>query len=68
MIDFNYTQEPLKGKFPLPAIGPFELLGDTEINHMGKLMFKWTYWNVLLKGTEIPVVGPGMSMAGKKIV
>lgn len=68
LIDFNYTQEPLKGKFPLPAIGPFELLGDTEINHMGKLMFKWTYWNVLLKGTEIPIVGPGMSMAGKKMM
>lgn len=66
LIDFNYTQEPLPGKFPLPAIGPFDLLGDTEMNHMGKMMFKWTYWNILLKGTEIPVVGPGMSMLGKK--
>ncbi|MDH3347499.1 MAG: NAD(P)/FAD-dependent oxidoreductase [Desulfobulbaceae bacterium] len=68
LIDFNYEQEPLIGKFPLPAVGPFDLLGDTEINHMGKLMFKWTYWNVLLKGTEIPVVGPGMSMLGKKAI
>ena len=66
LIDFNYTQEPLPGKFPVPAVGPFELLGDTEINHMGKLLFKWTYWNVLLKGTEIPVVGPEMSLLGKK--
>jgi len=65
LIDFNYKQEPLHGKFPLPGIGPFDLLGDTEINHMGKLLFKWTYWNVLLKGVEIPVVGPEMSMLGK---
>lgn len=67
LIDFNYTQEPLLGKFPVPAVGPFDLLGDTEINHMGKLLFKWTYWNVLLRGTEIPVVGPDMSMEGKRL-
>lgn len=67
LIDFNYKQEPLHGKFPLPAVGPFDLLGNTEINHMGKLLFKWTYWNVLLKGVEIPVVGPEMSMIGKKL-
>ncbi|MEW6220691.1 MAG: FAD/NAD(P)-binding oxidoreductase [Thermodesulfobacteriota bacterium] len=67
LIDFNYKTEPLPGKFPMPALGPFDLLGDTEANHMGKLLFKWTYWHVLLKGVEIPVVGPEMSMLGKRL-
>jgi sulfide:quinone oxidoreductase len=28
------------------------------------MMFKWTYWNVLLKGGELPFESQ-MSMAGK---
>ncbi len=29
-------------------------------------MFKWTYWNLLLKGKELPI-GPDMSLIGKKL-
>ncbi len=57
LIDFNYDVEPLPGKYPLPGIGPFSLLKETEANHWGKLMFKWTYWNVLLPGRELPLAG-----------
>ena len=64
LIDFNYTQEPLTGRYPLPGIGPFYLLEETEINHWGKLMFRWMYWNLLLKGEELPLPAT-MSMAGK---
>ena len=64
LIDFNYDVEPLPGKFPLPGIGPFTLLKETEANHWGKMMFKWTYWNVLLPGHELPLPA-AMSMAGK---
>jgi len=64
LIDFNYEVEPLPGKYPLPGIGPFSLLPETEANHWGKLMFKWTYWNVLLPGRELPLPAQ-MSMAGK---
>jgi sulfide:quinone oxidoreductase len=64
LIDFNYDVEPLPGKYPLPGIGPFSLLKETEANHWGKLMFKWTYWNVLLPGRELPLPAQ-MSMAGK---
>ncbi len=64
LIDFNYDVEPLPGKYPLPGIGPFSLLKETEANHWGKLMFKWTYWNVLLPGRELPLPNQ-MSMAGK---
>ncbi len=64
LIDFNYETEPLPGKYPLPGIGPFSLLKETEINHWGKLMFKWMYWNILLAGKDIPVPGH-MMMAGK---
>jgi sulfide:quinone oxidoreductase len=64
LIDFNYTQEPLPGRYPLPGVGPFTLLEESEINRWGKLMFRWMYWNILLKGQELPLT-PNMSMAGK---
>jgi len=64
LIDFNYDVEPLPGKYPLPGIGPFSLLQESEMNHWGKMMFRWLYWNVLLKGKEMPIAAQ-MSMAGK---
>jgi sulfide:quinone oxidoreductase len=66
LIDFNYTTEPLPGRFPIPGIGPMRLLGESRLNHFGKLAFRWVYWNVLLPGHDIPGVGPQMSMRGKK--
>lgn len=67
LIDFNYETEPLLGKFPLPTIGPFSLLEESVMNHYGKMMFRWMYWDFLLKGVELPIA-PLMSMAGKKVV
>lgn len=64
LIDFNYDVEPLPGMFPMPGIGPFSLLRESRVNHWGKMMFRWTYWNVLLKGKEMPIPAQ-MSMAGK---
>jgi sulfide:quinone oxidoreductase len=64
LIDFNYDVEPLPGKFPLPGFGPFSLLKESPANHWGKMMFRWVYWNVLLKGEEMPFESQ-MSMAGK---
>ncbi len=64
LIDFNYTTQPLPGKFPLPGVGPFSLLEETEMNHFGKMMFKWIYWNILLAGKDLPLPS-AMSMAGK---
>lgn len=66
LIDFNYDVEPLPGKFPLPVVGPFSLLQETTANHWGKLAFKPIYWNVLLKGRELPTVGPRLRMTGKR--
>ncbi len=65
LIDFNYDTEPLPGKFPLPGIGPFSLLEETKMNHYGKVMFRWMYWHLLLKGQELPIESQ-MSMAGKR--
>jgi sulfide:quinone oxidoreductase len=64
LIDFNYDVEPLPGKFPLPGFGPFSLLKESPANHWGKMMFRWIYWNILLKGEEMPFESQ-MSMAGK---
>jgi len=65
LIDFNYTHEPVEGSFPFPGIGPLRLLKESRMNHMGKLAFRWIYWNVLLKGTHIPFVSATMSESGK---
>lgn len=65
LIDFNYDIEPLPGKFPLPGIGPFSLLQETQMNHWGKMMFRWVYWNLLLKGAALPIETQ-MTMAGKQ--
>jgi sulfide:quinone oxidoreductase len=66
LIDFNYDTEPLPGKYPLPGIGPFSLLKETELNHWGKMLFRWMYWNVLLPGRDLPLPAL-MSMAGKDV-
>jgi sulfide:quinone oxidoreductase len=66
LIDFNYDTEPLPGLFPLPGLGPFGLLKETRMNHYGKLMFRWIYWHILLKGKEMPIDSK-MTMAGKKL-
>lgn len=64
LIDFNYETEPLPGRFPLPGIGPFTLLEESAVNHWGKLGFKWVYWNMLVRGEELPL-DHRMLMAGK---
>ncbi|WP_183100882.1 type III sulfide quinone reductase, selenoprotein subtype [Nocardioides pelophilus] len=64
LIDFNYDTEPLTGTYPLPYVGPLGLLKETRANHLGKLAFRWIYWNVLLPGRPIPLPNH-MSMVGK---
>ena len=64
LIDFNYKYEPLPGKFPFPGLGPFSLLGDSYLNYWGKMMFKWVYWNMMMRGVELPLEQQ-MTMAGK---
>ncbi len=64
LIDFNYDTEPLPGKFPVPGVGPFSLLEETKMNHWGKMTFRWVYWNLLMRGAELPLESQ-MSMAGK---
>jgi sulfide:quinone oxidoreductase len=67
LIDFNYDMEPLEGKFPTPVIGPFELLKESYANHMGKIMFDWIYWNMLLPGylPMVPMLPSQMNFVGK---
>jgi sulfide:quinone oxidoreductase len=67
LIDFNYDVQPLPGKYPLPVVGPFSLLEESGINHVGKLMFKWVYWNALLPGRALPLPAL-MTMTGKQEV
>jgi len=65
LIDFNYVTEPVHGTFPFSKIGPLKLLKESVFNHWGKLVFRWIYWNMLLKGIAIPFVSRNMSFKGK---
>ncbi len=65
LIDFNYETEPLPGHFPF-NVGPMSLLKETKLNHMGKLMFQWMYWHVLLQGRPMPGIPTNMSLRGKQ--
>jgi sulfide:quinone oxidoreductase len=65
LIDFNYETEPLPGRFPTAA-GPLPLLRESRLNHLGKLMFQWFYWHVLLPGRDVPGLPPTMPTAGKE--
>ena len=63
LIDFNYDVEPLPGHFPSDVGLP--LMKESHLNHLGKLMFQWFYWHVLLPGRNIPGIKSAMPAAGK---
>ncbi len=65
LIDFSYEVEPLPGLYPFPVVGPFPLLKESWFNYLGKLSFKWIYWNIMLRGIPFPLP-PSYSIAGKK--
>ena len=67
LLDFNYELEPVPGHFPFPKVGPFGLLSESRLNHLGKLAFKYVYWHMLLKGYPIPFVDHRMSYRGKRV-
>jgi sulfide:quinone oxidoreductase len=69
LLDFNYDVEPLEGSFPLPHAGPFSLLEESHMNHLGKIAFKWVYWNMLLPGhlPKVPLLPAHMNFLGKDL-
>ncbi|MEA3412974.1 MAG: CBS domain-containing protein [Pseudomonadota bacterium] len=69
LLDFNYDVEPLEGHFPRPMVGPFSLLKESYINHMGKIVFDWVYWNMLLTGIlpMVPLIPSQMNFIGKDL-
>ncbi|WP_243359370.1 type III sulfide quinone reductase, selenoprotein subtype [Fundidesulfovibrio terrae] len=64
LLDFNYEVEPLPGKFPFPGVGPFSLLKESLANHWGKMMFRWVYWELMMRGKDLPLENQ-MNLAGK---
>ena len=67
LIDFNYAVDPTEGTFPFAGLGPFRLLKETGLNHLGKLAFKPMYWHLLLKGRPFPFATSKLSLKGKKL-
>jgi sulfide:quinone oxidoreductase len=69
LIDFSYDVQPLPGKYPVPGVGPFSLLKESPINHLGKLGFYYMYWDLMMKGIDVPlpskfsIVGKDRSLA-----
>ena len=43
-----------------------KLLGESRLNHIGKLAFRWMYWNILMRGLGMPLP-PTMQMTGKRL-
>lgn len=66
LIDFNYDTEPLPGVFPYGNFGPMKLLKETSLNHLGKMGFRWVYWNMLMPGRKMPI-STHMSTTGKRL-
>lgn len=64
LIDFNYDTEPVPGHFP--TVVGLPLLKESRLNHLGKLMFAWLYWHVLLPGREVPGIPTAMPATGKR--
>ena len=48
----------------MPHVGPLRLLQESRANHLGKLAFRYLYWNALLPGHPLGLPAQ-MSMAGK---
>jgi sulfide:quinone oxidoreductase len=65
LIDFNYEQEPVPGHFPSTVGLP--LMKESRLNHLGKLMFQWFYWHVLLPGHDVPGLHADMPTGGKDL-
>lgn len=69
LLDFNYDAEPLQGSFPTPGFGPFSLLAESYMNHVGKIAFDWVYWHMLLPGylPHVPMLPAHMNFVGKRV-
>jgi len=65
LLDSTYESAPHPGKFPLPSLGPLSLLQESHLNHLGKMAFKWIYWNVILPGHDIPGLHAHVPAAGR---
>ena len=65
LIDFDYDNEPLPGRFPMAHLGPLPLLRESRANHLAKLMFEWVYWHALLPGHDIPGIGSPAARQGE---
>ena len=65
LIDFNYDQEPVPGRYPGPVGLP--LLKQSRLNHLAKEAFESVYWHSVLPGREIPGIGSSMPTAGKRL-
>jgi sulfide:quinone oxidoreductase len=65
MLDFNYETEPVGGHFP-SQVG-LGLLKESQLNHIGKLLFEPVYWHSLLAGRDIPGLGNTRPSSGKHL-
>lgn len=66
LIDFNYEVEPHPGRFPSGRLGPLPLMRESRVNHLGKLLFQWVYWHVLLPGRDVPGIDPQLRPTAKE--
>ena len=64
LVDFEGFASDTSFRTVAVDAGPFSLLQETTTNHWGKMMFRWVYWNLLVRGRELPLPAE-MTLYGK---
>ncbi len=57
VVGFDYENKLYQGKAPLPLLGPLSLNKITRGNHIAKLLSRWLYWHLWLRGESFPYTG-----------
>ena len=67
MCSFNEGMRELRQRRIAEELVGLPLMRESRVNHLGKLMFQWFYWHVLLPGRDVPGLGSAMPTAGKEL-
>jgi sulfide:quinone oxidoreductase len=57
VVGFDYERKLYHGRVPLPLLGPLSLNKVTKGNHIAKLLSRWFYWHLWLRGEDFPYAG-----------
>ena len=59
VVGFDYSGV-YRGRGPLPLLGPLHFNRVTRLNHAAKLLSRWFYWHLWLRGGDFPAGRSGI--------